>query len=194
MEVHVNQLHAGYIRKLNQYFRNTNILEIEPSYILSNIKGYIEGNKAQEFYRNNMGGNVAHTLFWKSIHPTNRNRFIFEESNFIKSFNLNPNVLKRNIIEEGLNRFGSGWVWGALDQNNHFRLYSTANHDTPYMRKHRPLFCIDVWEHAYFLDDFGNREEYLEKIVDYLDSKNIDDLLYNYQNNFDLIDFWVMGS
>ena len=39
---------------------------------------------------------------------------------------------------------------------------STANQDSPLMRGHTPLLCVDVWEHAYHLRYQHRRAHYLE--------------------------------
>ena len=69
MNVHVNQLHKGYVDKLNKRFGGTQLLATPPSLVLQRLDGFLD-TKDQTFYRNMMGGNVTHTLFWKVISPT----------------------------------------------------------------------------------------------------------------------------
>ena len=67
MFVHVNQLHKGYVDKLNAKF-SPRVLSIPPSVILGDLNSYFDTHEDREFYRNQMGGNVTHTL--KSSLPT----------------------------------------------------------------------------------------------------------------------------
>ena len=185
MYVHVHQLHKGYVDKLNSRFGHTSILEIPPSVILGDLKSYFDTFEDREFYRNQMGGNVTHTLFWQIINPNP------------KPFLADTSGIKQQIVELGLGQFGSGWVWGCIDpkRNNELKLYSTRNHDTPYMRGYIPIFCIDVWEHAYFLDRHGNRKAWLETICEYIDFHAIDRIMKaSTQSNVDVLDLWVLGE
>ena len=73
------------------------------------------------------------------------------------------------IVECGLSQHGSGYVWLVAERNGKLRILKTSNQDSPNINLCIPVFAIDVWEHAYFLDYKGNREEYIRKILDILD-------------------------
>lgn len=187
--VHVHKLHKGYVDKLNRHFENSKILTIPPSEILSDIKGYLD-SKDQDFYQDMMGGNVTHNLFWKIISPNPHRPN--QNLPFFRDFKISPQALKAKIKQEGLARFGSGWVWGAIDSQGNLKIYSTKNHDTPYMRKQFPLFCIDVWEHAYFLDLHGDRKVWLDIICDKIDFDVINMIYTAHLQGSDLIDIWSL--
>lgn len=191
MYVHVHQLHKGYVDKLNRRFSNTGLLGIEPSEVLRDLDGYLSGED-KEFYRNMMGGNVTHTLLWKCITPYPQARY---NSQLLSKLGLLKSGVVQRIKEEGLGRFGSGWVWGCIDPfRRTLKIYSTKNHDTPYMRKYIPLFCIDVWEHAYFLDDHGDRAKWLDIICQHIDWRAIDSIYQSFLDGQDPIDGWVLGQ
>lgn len=38
----------------------------------------------------------------------------------------------------------------------------------------RPLFCIDVWEHAYYIDYRNRRAEYVEKFWNLIDWQKVE--------------------
>ncbi len=189
MYVHVHRLHKGYVDKLNKRFSSTGLLEIEPSDVLRDLDGYLSGED-KEFYRNMMGGNVTHTLLWKCITPHPQTQY---NSQLLSDFELSKSDIIRRIKKEGLGRFGSGWVWGCIDPfRKTLKVYSTKNHDTPYMRKYIPLFCIDLWEHAYFLDDYGDRAKWLDIVCQYINWKAIDSIYQSMLDGQDPIDNWVM--
>lgn len=56
--------------------------------------------------------------------------------------------------------FGSGWVFLCADGNARLSLVKTPNQNTPLPLF--PLLCIDLWEHAYYLQYQNRRAEYFD--------------------------------
>ena len=76
--------------------------------------------------------------------------------------------LKKELIQKGLAQFGSGWVW-LVYENEHLKVISTSNAETPLTSGSQvPLLTIDVWEHAYYLDEQNRRSDYLSNLVEQL--------------------------
>ena len=75
--------------------------------------------------------------------------------------------LKEKIEAAGLARFGSGWAWLVVNKGK-LEVVSTANQDNPLMGRAiagcdgKPVFGVDVWEHAYYLKYQNRRAEYLK--------------------------------
>ena len=71
------------------------------------------------------------------------------------------------FLKAAVAHFGSGWVWLVADQGR-LRIVTTSNADTPIVHGQRPLFTVDVWEHAYYLDYQNRRPDYVTGILAYL--------------------------
>jgi Fe-Mn family superoxide dismutase len=69
--------------------------------------------------------------------------------------------LKKQVNENGVKRFGSGWTWLVHDGTG-LALYSLPNQDSPVLTGDIPILGIDVWEHAYYLNYQNRRPDYLE--------------------------------
>ncbi|MBR6198183.1 MAG: superoxide dismutase [Bacteroidaceae bacterium] len=57
--------------------------------------------------------------------------------------------------------FGSGWAWLSQTSDGKLVITKEANAENPLRRGNNPLLCIDVWEHAYYLDYQNRRADYI---------------------------------
>jgi Fe-Mn family superoxide dismutase len=48
------------------------------------------------------------------------------------------------------------------------KIITTADADTPVAHGVKPIFVIDLWEHAYYLDYQYRRAEFVEAVLDHL--------------------------
>jgi Fe-Mn family superoxide dismutase len=71
---------------------------------------------------------------------------------------------KDEFAKAGVTRFGSGWAWLCVT-NGKLEVCSTANQDNPLMGEGcngTPILCMDVWEHAYYLNYQNRRPDYIQ--------------------------------
>ncbi|MGO4728593.1 superoxide dismutase, partial [Inquilinus sp. 2KB_23] len=61
--------------------------------------------------------------------------------------------------------FGSGWVWLVADAGK-LSLVGSSNADSPFAHGGQPLFGIDVWEHAYYLDYQNRRPDHVKAVLE----------------------------
>ena len=119
--------------------------------------------------RNNGGGVFNHEFYWEGLSPekTEPSKEFLEAIN--KSFGSIEN-LKEEMTKKALATFGSGYAWLCIDENGLLKIITTPNQDNPYSVhckcscKLKPIFCIDVWEHSYYLKYKNLRAEYLKAI------------------------------
>ena len=177
MFTHWNQLHKKYVNSLNDLAKKyPNIVEHKASEVLRNPNSYFDSEDDKVKYVNNMGGHLCHTLFWYCISPQGT----IKPTRF---FDTNRKDIEKHLKDEGLARFGSGWSWLLLNGKNELDCYSTQNHNTPFMRLQVPLLCIDLWEHAYYLDYLGARKDWLDTIMKFVDWTKVDYILTRYLND-----------
>ena len=72
-------------------------------------------------------------------------------------------TFKEEFAKAATTRFGSGWAWLCV-KNGKLSVCSTANQDNPLMADQcggTPILCLDVWEHAYYLNYQNRRPDYI---------------------------------
>ena len=77
-------------------------------------------------------------------------------------------------------RFGSGWAW-LCEKNDSLEICSTANQDNPLMPgigcEGKPVLCLDVWEHAYYLNYQNRRPEYIKAFFEIINWGKVEEIL-----------------
>ena len=110
-----------------------------------------------------------HVFFFQSIDPKGGGEPTGDIAEIIDAQYGDYASFKRRLIARGKNLFGSGWVWVVLDDEAQLLILRGLNAETPFVyRGLVPILCIDVWEHAYYLDYENRRGEYLEVVIDHL--------------------------
>ena len=118
----------------------------------------------------NGGGHMNHTLYWRYMAPPGRGpeepqgklaQAIEDTFGGLKAF-------KTAFTEAAMNCLGSGWAWLAYGTDGRLFISTTANQDNPLMKGivpdaeyGRPILCLDLWEHAYYLKYQNRRADYI---------------------------------
>ncbi len=177
MHIHFDKHHVAYIDNLNAALKANNMEnKTDITDILNNISSY------NLTIRNNAGGHFNHALFWTLLSPEkNTNPSEKLKSAIEKQFG-SMEKFKDQFINEGMKRFGSGWVWLIVDKKSNLIITSTPNQDNPLMDdtpiKGQPILGIDVWEHAYYLLYQNKRKDYLLAIWNIINWHKVSEL-YN---------------
>jgi Fe-Mn family superoxide dismutase len=162
MELHHGKHHAAYVKNLNA------ALAAEPGHAKSGIEALLTNLDAlpesiRTAVRNNGGGHFNHTLFWTTLTPGGS----AAEGAFLKAVEqqfTSMDALYAALTKAALGVFGSGWAWLVTDPAGKLAIQSAPNQDAPLRAGIRPLFGIDVWEHAYYLKFQNRRADYLAAI------------------------------
>ena len=120
---------------------------------------------------NNAGQVLNHSLYFEQFTPTppGNNRPGGNLKNFIHFDFGNFDTMKKKLEDASSALFGSGWVWLAQEESGKLSIISCPNGDTPIRHKMTPLYGIDVWEHAYYLDYQNRRAEHVRRLWEIVD-------------------------
>jgi Fe-Mn family superoxide dismutase len=159
MEIHHGKHHQTYITNLNA------ALEKHPDLQTKSVEDLIRGiNTVPEdirtAVRNNGGGHANHSMFWQIMGPHAGGQPTGAIAEAITSSFGSFDAFKEQLAKAGAGRFGSGWAW-VIEHGGKLVIESTANQDSPLMEGKKPVFGIDVWEHAYYLKYQNRRPDYI---------------------------------
>src|SRR5580698_2166148 len=166
MEIHHDKHHNAYVTNVNKAIAGKPDLEKKTvEQLISNLDAVPADIRGP--VRNNGGGHANHSMFWKLLGPKAGGAPTGALAAAITSTFGSFDALKEKIEAAGLARFGSGWAWLVVNGGK-LEVCSTANQDSPLMGKAiagcegKPVFGVDVWEHAYYLKYQNKRADYLK--------------------------------
>lgn len=161
LHFHHDMHYARYVVKLEELVAGTRYESMSLEDIIRESDGAIFNNAAQAwnhvFYFEQLSRHGYHT-------PNGRLLRAIEDT-----FG-SVDELRRRMTTAATSLFGSGWVWLAADYDGRLYIVSKPNAGTPLTDGLTPLMCIDVWEHAYYLDYRNQRKQSVEdfwKILDW---------------------------
>ena len=160
MEIHHGKHHNAYVTNLNA------ALEKHPELQSKSAEDLIRGiNSVPEAIRtavrNNGGGHVNHTMFWQIMGPNAGGQPTGAIADAINAAFGGFDKFKEEFKKAAVGRFGSGWAW-VVDNGGKIAIESSPNQDNPMMDGKKPVFGIDVWEHAYYLKYQNRRPDYID--------------------------------
>jgi superoxide dismutase, Fe-Mn family len=163
MEIHHDKHHQAYITNANNALKDHPDLAAKPvEQLLANLNAVPESIRTT--VRNNAGGHANHSFFWKTLSPKGGGAPKGKLATAIDSTFGSFDQFKEKMQAAGAARFGSGWAWLVVNKEGKLEVISTPNQDSPIMDGLKPIFGIDVWEHAYYLKYQNRRPDYLKAI------------------------------
>ena len=156
MEIHHSKHHQGYTNNLNNAIAGTDMegKSIEEICATPGLSGAV---------RNNGGGYYNHCLFWNIMSPNGGGNPSGDLASAIDSTFGSFDNFKAEFSTAAGTRFGSGWAWLGVNSGE-LKISSSANQDNPLMDDQcgcTPILCLDVWEHAYYLNYQNRRPDYI---------------------------------
>lgn len=161
MDIHYNKHAAAYSKNLKEAAAAE---KVDSTASLEDLLSKI--SKYSVKMRNNGGGHYNHELYWKCMLPNANAQPTGKLSAAIDKDFGSFEAMKKKLAEAAMTRFGSGWAWLLATNDKKIIVSSTPNQDNPLMdiadTKGFPLFGLDVWEHAYYLNYQNRRADYVE--------------------------------
>lgn len=160
MELHHNGYLQTYINDLNQALKDYPEYQ---TFSLDELICYADNMPAQirSSILHNAGGAYNHIFYFSMLKKCDPSPPSGKLADLITwQFGCFENF-QDLFTAAALSVFGSGYAWLVLDKDNKLAFRTTDNQGTLLTSVDRPIFSIDVWEHAYYLQYYNMRSNYI---------------------------------
>lgn len=171
MQLHYSKHHKAYVDNLNVALEKYHQAESK-----NDLAAMIALQSAIKF---NGGGHLNHSIFWTNLGPVSKGagqgpknelaRAIDRDFGSFRSFQE-----KFTVAAAGIQ--GSGWCWLSYNQvAKVLEITTCSNHDLVTSIGLVPVFTVDVWEHAYYLQYKNLRADFVKAVWQILNWQNIEE-------------------
>ncbi len=173
MNIHHTKHHQTYVTKLNQAVEKYPDLQTQTAeQLITNLNAVPEAVRTA--VRNHGGGVANHSFFWQ--HLKKDVKFSGAAAEMITKKFGGFDQFKEQFSTAAANVFGSGWAWLVLNHGE-LEIMSTPNQDSPLTVGKKPILCLDVWEHAYYLKYQNRRPDYITAFFSVINWQKADENL-----------------
>jgi len=160
---HHDKHHKAYVDNLNKLVPGTDL----EGKSLEEVVLASAGNPQKAGIFNNAAQIWNHTFFWHSLKPGGGGKPTGALAAKIDQAFGSYQKFAEQFKAAAVGRFGSGWAWLVVE-GGALKIVATPNAETPITAKQMPLFTVDVWEHAYYLDYQNRRPDFVQAFLDHL--------------------------
>lgn len=161
LHYHHDKHYKTYVDNLNSALADyPELQKMSIKELLTNIE--VLPINARVSIRNNGGGVYNHELYFDGMKGVAGQDPIGELAEAIQRDFGSYKQWKEQMKQAAVSRFGSGWAWLVSDAKGTLSIVQTANQDVPDLDVYTPIFLVDVWEHAYYLQYQNRRADYVE--------------------------------
>jgi Fe-Mn family superoxide dismutase len=161
MSFHYGKHHKTYVDNLNKLVVGTEFADMSLEQVIAGSAG--KADKVGIF--NNSAQIWNHTFYWHSMKPQGGGEPPAALKQKIDAAFGSLDACKKELANAAVTQFGSGWAWLVAD-GGVLKVVKTGNADLPMTKGMKALLCIDVWEHAYYLDWQNRRADYVNAVLD----------------------------
>ncbi len=161
MSAETFEFHHGHHQKA--YVDKTNELATDAGLDGKTLVELIETAAAGPLF-NNAAQLWNHSFFWQCLSPNKAQPSGALAEKIDAAFGSTEAMLKEfSATAEA--HFGSGWAWLVM-RDDALEIMALHDADTPLAHAGiAPLFTLDVWEHAYYIDYRNARPKYIDAVL-----------------------------
>ena len=161
LDFHWGKHHKAYVTKTNELIEQSS--NLSGATLLDVVRDAKSSGNAKLF--NNSAQLWNHSFFWQCMAPARGQKPEGRLEQLINDAFGNTAALLQKLQDEAVNHFASGWAWLVLDRDQ-LKITSLHDADTPAAHEGMvPLFTLDVWEHAYYIDYRNERPKFATAVL-----------------------------
>ena len=160
LEFHYGKHHQAYVTNLNTLIKHT-------EYEGMNLETIITKAPVGDIY-NNAAQVWNHTFFWNCMKPKGGGA---PSGALADAINLkwgSFGEFKKAFQTSAIGNFGSAWTWLVKKADGSVDIVNMGAAGTPLTTADKSLLCVDVWEHAYYIDYRNLRPKFVETFLNNL--------------------------
>lgn len=145
-----------YGKHLQNYVNTLTSLVKDTEWADKSVEDIVKGAPDGPLF-NNSGQVLNHALYFSQFRSPRQNNQ--PEGRLLEAINTSFGSFenfKAQFTQAATTLFGSGWAWLAQQEDGKLVITKEANGGNPVRQGLKPIYGLDVWEHAYYLD-FQNR-------------------------------------
>jgi superoxide dismutase, Fe-Mn family len=159
-DYHYSKHHQAYVTNLNNLIKGTEYEALDLEAIVKKAPaGGIYNNAAQVW---------NHSFFWNCLKPAGGGAPTGALADAINQKWGSLDEFKKAFQTAAVGNFGSGWTWLVKKADGSVDVVNMGAAGTPLTTGDTPLLCVDVWEHAYYIDYRNLRPKYVETFLNHL--------------------------
>ena len=159
-DYHYSKHHQAYVTNLNNLIKGTEYENLDLEAIVKRASaGGVYNNAAQVW---------NHTFFWNCLTPNGGGAPAGALGAAIDAKWGSLDAFKTAFQTSAVGNFGSGWTWLVKRADNSVDIVNMGAAGTPLTTGDKALLCIDVWEHAYYIDYRNLRPKFVETFLNNL--------------------------
>jgi Fe-Mn family superoxide dismutase len=161
LEFHHGKHHQAYVAK------TIAMLEEEKALAGASLVQVVQAAKRSGNRKlfNNSAQLWNHSFFWQCLAPPEGQLPTGKLAHLIDDAFGSPEAMLQKLQQEAVDHFSNGWAWLVLDRGA-LRITSLHDADTPLVHGGMdPLFTLDVWEHAYYIDYRNERPKFASAVL-----------------------------
>lgn len=156
LDFHYGKHHNAYVTNLNNLIKGTEFESASLEDIIKKSSGGIYNNSAQIW---------NHTFFWNCMKPNGGSAPTGKLADAINAKWGSYDAFKAAFQASAVGNFGSGWTWLVKKADDTVDIVNMGAAGTPLTTGDTALLCIDVWEHAYYIDYRNARPKFVETFL-----------------------------